>query len=123
MSLSGENSINKYEKMFYSNTSNPEFILASIQTYGIYEDVSCNSHSEDKGGWGRFSIIQNQVDAYETADGHLPFLMDDDGCIIYDSNGHLRLIQNLIIQNPVLHMLMSCGMEQVGNLAPMSIRI
>ena len=37
MSLSGENSINKYEKMFYSNTSNPEFILASIQTYGIYE--------------------------------------------------------------------------------------
>lgn len=29
----------------------------------------------------------NQVDAYETADGHLPFLMDDDGCIIYDSNG------------------------------------
>lgn len=87
MSLSGENSINKYEKMFYSNTSNPEFILASIQTYGIYEDVSCNSHSEDKGGWGRFSIMQNQVDAYETADGHLPFLMDDDGCIIYDSNG------------------------------------
>lgn len=61
--------------------------MASIQTYGIYEDVSCNSHSEDKGGWGRFSIMQNQVDAYETADGHLPFLMDDDGCIIYDSNG------------------------------------
>lgn len=87
LSEEGENSINKYEKMFYSNTSNPEFILASIQTYGIYEDVSCNSHADDKGGWGRFSIMQNQVDAYETADGYMPYKMDDDGCIIYDSNG------------------------------------
>jgi|GEM_PF-111892 len=87
LSKTGENAINNYEKMFYSNSTNPEFILASIQTYGIYEDVSCNSHANDKGGWGRFSIMQNQVDAYETADGHLPFLMDDDGCIIYDADG------------------------------------
>lgn len=87
LSQSGANAINKYEKIFYNNTSNSEFILASIQTYGIYEDVSCNSHSEDKGGWGRFSIMQNQVDAYETANGYLPFLMDDSGCIIYDANG------------------------------------
>ena len=88
LSEEGENSINKYEKIFYSNTSNPEFILASIQTYGIYEDVSCNSHSDDKGGWGRFSIMQNQVDAYETADGYMPYKMDDDGCIIYDKDGN-----------------------------------
>lgn len=87
LSHEGVNSINKYEKMFYNNTNNSEFILASIQTYGIYEDVSCNSHSNDKGGWGRFSIMQNQVDAYETATGHLPFLMDDEGCILYDENG------------------------------------
>ncbi|WP_277638624.1 RagB/SusD family nutrient uptake outer membrane protein [Bacteroides graminisolvens] len=87
LSQEGANPINKYEKIFYNNSSNSEFILASIQTYGIYEDVSCNSHAEDKGGWGRFSIMQNQVDAYETADGYLPFLMDDDGCIIYDNNG------------------------------------
>jgi hypothetical protein len=88
LSQDGANDINKYEKIFYNNTTNPEFILASIQTYGVYEDVSCNSHSNDKGGWGRFSIMQNQVDAYETATGHLPFLMDDDGCIIYDENGN-----------------------------------
>lgn len=88
LSQDGANAINKYEKMFYNNTNNPEFILASIQTYGVYEDVSCNSHSNDKGGWGRFSIMQNQVDAYETATGHLPFLMDDEGCIIYDGNGN-----------------------------------
>lgn len=87
LSEDGANDINKYEKIFYNNTTNPEFILASIQTYGIYEDLSCNSHSNDKGGWGRFSIMQNQVDAYETATGHLPFVMDDDGCIIYDENG------------------------------------
>lgn len=68
-------------------------------------------------------FMQIKVDACETADGHLPFLMDDDGCIIYDSNGQPTVNQNLIIQNPVLHMLMSCGMEQVGNLVPMSIRI
>ncbi|MCH4099600.1 MAG: RagB/SusD family nutrient uptake outer membrane protein [Prevotella sp.] len=82
-----DNPVDNYEKLFYNNSTNPEFILASIQTYGIYEDVSCNSHAGDVQGWGRFSIMQNQVDAYETADGHLPFKMDDDGCIIYDSKG------------------------------------
>lgn len=82
------NPVDNYEKLFYDNSTNPEYILASIQTYGIYEDVSCNSHAGDIEGWGRFSIMQNQVDAYETADGHLPFKMDDEGCIIYDSNGH-----------------------------------
>ncbi|MCK9159537.1 MAG: RagB/SusD family nutrient uptake outer membrane protein [Bacteroidaceae bacterium] len=87
LSENGTNAINNYENIFYNNSSNSEFILPSIQTYGIYEDVSCNSHADDKGGWGRFSIMQNQVDAYETADGYLPFKMDDDGCIIYDNNG------------------------------------
>jgi len=81
------NAVNNYEKLFYDNSNNPEFILASINTYGIYEDVSCNSHSGDIQGWGRFSIMQNQIDAYETANGYLPFKMDDDGCIIYDNTG------------------------------------
>lgn len=91
MSQDGANPINKYEKIFYANTHNPEFILASIQTYGVYEDVSCNSHAEDKGGWGRFSIMQNQVDAYETATGHMPFLMDEEGCILYDEKGNPQI--------------------------------
>lgn len=88
LSTKGKNPVDTYGSIFYDNSTNPEFILASIQTYGIYEDVSCSSHASDKGGWGRFSIMQNQVDAYETKDGYLPFLMDDDGCIIYDNNGN-----------------------------------
>lgn len=88
MSQAGKNVHEKYEKIFYGNQYNSEIILPIINAYGVYDDRSCNSHASDKNGWGKFSIMQNQVDAYETANGYLPFLMDDEGCIRYDNDGN-----------------------------------
>lgn len=88
ISYEGTNPQERYEKIFFDNQNNQEIILPIINAYGVYNDRNCISHATDRYGWGKLSIMQNQVDAYETANGYLPFLMDDDGCIIYDKDGY-----------------------------------
>lgn len=81
------NPIDSYAKLFYNNTHSKEIILPGLLGTDMSIDYSCASNASDYGGTGLFSILQEQVDAYEMKNGQLPFIMDEDGCVIYDENG------------------------------------
>lgn len=86
------NPIDSYAKLFYRNSENKEIILPLILGASQGLDKTCNPNAPDYSGQGKFSALQGMIDAYETADGHLPFKMNDDGVIIYDENGKPEII-------------------------------
>lgn len=81
------NPVDNYARLFYDNTHSKEIILPGLLGTDMTIDQECTSNSGDYGGYGKFSVLQEMVDAYETKDGYLPFKMDADGCVIYDANG------------------------------------
>lgn len=85
------NHVDSYSKLFYNNTHSKEIILPGLLGTDMAIDYSCASNAGDYGGTGKFSILQEMVDAYETKDGYLPFVMDEDGCVVYDENGAPRI--------------------------------
>jgi len=85
-----DNAVDSYAKLFYANTRSTEIILRGLLGTDMATDLN-TSNASDFGGNGKYSILQGMVDSYETKDGHLPFKMDDDGCIIYDANGQPQI--------------------------------
>ena len=85
------NPVDNYAKLFYDNTHSKEIILPGLLGTDMTIDQECTSNAGDYGGYGKFSVLQEMVDAYETKDGYFPFKMDDDGCVIYDANGNPQI--------------------------------
>ena len=86
-----DNAVDNYAKLFYNNTHSSEIILRGLLGTDMSIDHSCTSNAGDYGGTGKFSVLQEMVDAYETKDGYLPFVMDGDGCIVYDAGGNPQI--------------------------------
>jgi hypothetical protein len=81
------NAIDNYAKLFSENTNSNEIILRSLVGEDFAPDYTNTSNASDYGGVGKYSVLQEMVDAYETSTGYLPFRMNEDGCVIYDAEG------------------------------------